>query len=107
MAYSSVNPFNGKLLKIFDRLTEKQLEEKLAAADTCYKTWKHTSYAERAKIVANAARLLGERVDEFAHSIPIMEFPVYVNVTVLRENQPYERRVARAQSMDIDARCPS
>ncbi|HEY0199511.1 MAG TPA: NAD-dependent succinate-semialdehyde dehydrogenase [Rhodanobacter sp.] len=71
MAYSSVNPFNGKLLKSFDQLTDKQLEEKLAAAENCYKTWKHTSYAERAKIVAKAAKLLGERVDEFAHTMTL------------------------------------
>jgi len=71
MAYSSVNPFNGKLLKSFDQLTDKQLEEKLVAAENCYKTWKHTSYAERAKIVAKAAKLLGERVDEFAHTMTL------------------------------------
>jgi succinate-semialdehyde dehydrogenase / glutarate-semialdehyde dehydrogenase len=71
MAYSSVNPFNGKLLKSFDLLTDKQLEEKLVTAENCYKTWKHTSYAERAKIVAKAAKLLGERVDEFAHSMTL------------------------------------
>jgi succinate-semialdehyde dehydrogenase/glutarate-semialdehyde dehydrogenase len=71
MAYSSVNPFNGKLLKSFDQLTDKQLDEKLVAAENCYKTWKHTSYAERAKIIANAAKLLSERVDEFAHTMTL------------------------------------
>ena len=71
MAYSSVNPFNGKLLQSFDQLTDKQLEEKLVAAENCYKTWKHTSYADRAKIVAKAAKLLGERVDEFAHTMTL------------------------------------
>ena len=71
MAYSSVNPFNGKLLKSFDQLTDKQLEAKLAAAENCYKTWKHTSYAERAKIIGKAAKLLSERVDEFAHTMTL------------------------------------
>ena len=71
MAYSSVNPFNGKLLQIFDQLTDKQLEEKLATADSCYKTWKHTSYAERAKIIAKASKLLAERADEFAHTMTL------------------------------------
>ncbi|MEO8780076.1 MAG: NAD-dependent succinate-semialdehyde dehydrogenase, partial [Rhodanobacter sp.] len=71
MAYSSVNPFNGKLLKSFDQLTDQQLEAKLAAAENCYKTWKHTSYAERAKIIGKAATLLSERVDEFAHTMTL------------------------------------
>ena len=71
MAYSSVNPFNGKLLQSFDQLTDKQLEEKLAAAESCYKTWKHTSYTERAKIIAKASKLLAERADEFAHTMTL------------------------------------
>ena len=71
MAYSSVNPFNGKLLQSFDQLTDKQLEEKLATAESCYKTWKHTSYAERAKIIAKASKMLAERADEFAHTMTL------------------------------------
>ncbi|HVI56082.1 MAG TPA: NAD-dependent succinate-semialdehyde dehydrogenase [Luteibacter sp.] len=69
MAYASVNPFDGKLLKTFEQLTDEQLEEKLDAAAKCYATWKHTSYADRARIVARAATLLGERVDEFARTM--------------------------------------
>jgi succinate-semialdehyde dehydrogenase/glutarate-semialdehyde dehydrogenase len=34
MAYQSLNPATGKLLKKFDELTDKQLEDKLATADT-------------------------------------------------------------------------
>lgn len=71
MAYTSVNPFNGKLLKSFEVLTDAQLEEKLATADSCYTTWKHTSYAERARIIAKAAALLRERADDFAHTMTV------------------------------------
>lgn len=71
MAYTSVNPFNGELLQSFELLTDAQLEEKLAAADNCYKTWKHTSYAERAKIITKAAALLRERADDFAHTMTL------------------------------------
>jgi succinate-semialdehyde dehydrogenase/glutarate-semialdehyde dehydrogenase len=71
MAYSSVNPFNGKLLQSFDQLTDKQLEEKLAAAEKCFHTWKHTSYAERAAIMTRASQLLAERVDQFAHTMTL------------------------------------
>jgi succinate-semialdehyde dehydrogenase/glutarate-semialdehyde dehydrogenase len=71
MAYSSVNPFNGELLQKFELLTDAQLEEKLAVADSCYRTWKHTSYPDRAAIIANAAKLLRERVDEFARTMTL------------------------------------
>ena len=33
MTYQSVNPFNGKLLKSFDEITDAQFEAKIAAAD--------------------------------------------------------------------------
>jgi len=67
MTYSSVNPFDNKLVKSFDEVTDKQLEEKIAVATECFATWKLTSYAERAKIVHKAAKLLAEQADHFAH----------------------------------------
>ena len=66
MTYQSINPATGKLIKKFDELNDKQLEQKLAAAATCYQTWKGKSYAERAVVVAKASALLHDRVDEFA-----------------------------------------
>jgi len=32
MAYQSINPFDGKILKTFEELSDAQLETKLAAA---------------------------------------------------------------------------
>ncbi|NPT41682.1 aldehyde dehydrogenase family protein [Paraburkholderia sp. 1N] len=66
MAYQSVNPNNGKVLKNFEKLTDAQLETSIAAAETCFQTWKHTTYAQRAEIVAKAATLMRKNVDEFA-----------------------------------------
>jgi len=71
MAYQSLNPATGKLLKKFDELTDKQLEQKLATAEKCFKTWKLKTYAERAVIVARAAVLMHERVDELAHTMTL------------------------------------
>ena len=67
MAYQSVNPADGKTLKKFDELTDKQLEAKLVAAQTCFETWRNKTYAERAAIVAKASTLMHSKVDEFAH----------------------------------------
>jgi succinate-semialdehyde dehydrogenase/glutarate-semialdehyde dehydrogenase len=66
MTYQSVNPATGKTLKTFKELTDKQLESKLAVAAACFKTWKHTSYKERAAIVSKAAALMHAHVDDFA-----------------------------------------
>jgi succinate-semialdehyde dehydrogenase/glutarate-semialdehyde dehydrogenase len=67
MAYASVNPFDNKLVKKFDEITDKQLEAKIATATACFATWKNTTYAQRAKVVNNAAELLHEQADHFAH----------------------------------------
>jgi succinate-semialdehyde dehydrogenase/glutarate-semialdehyde dehydrogenase len=67
MGYQSINPFDNKLTQSFDEITDKQLEQKLAAATACFATWKHTTYAQRAVIENKAATLLHEQADRFAH----------------------------------------
>jgi succinate-semialdehyde dehydrogenase/glutarate-semialdehyde dehydrogenase len=67
MTYQSLNPATGKLLKKFDELTDKELETKIAKAEACFETWRHKTYAERAKIVNKAAKLLHDQADHFAH----------------------------------------
>ena len=66
MAYQSIDPNTGKLVKSFEHLTNPQLETKLAAADACFQTWKQTSYAKRAVILHRAASLMHAHVDDFA-----------------------------------------
>ena len=66
MAYQSINPNTGKLVKSFEHLTHPQLETKLAAAVSCFQAWKNTSYAERAVILNKAAALMHAHVDDFA-----------------------------------------
>jgi succinate-semialdehyde dehydrogenase/glutarate-semialdehyde dehydrogenase len=66
MAYQSINPFDNHLEKSFDEISDAQLEAKLAAAAACFVTWKRTSYAHRAKIVARASVLLHQQAEHFA-----------------------------------------
>jgi succinate-semialdehyde dehydrogenase/glutarate-semialdehyde dehydrogenase len=66
MSYESINPFDNKRFQSFETITDKQLKAKLATAAACFETWKHTTYAHRAKIIARAAVLLHEQADRFA-----------------------------------------
>jgi len=66
MTYQSVNPNTGKTLKSFEHFNSAQLENSLAAAEACFRTWKHTSYTERAVVVAKAAALMHAHVDDYA-----------------------------------------
>ena len=39
MAYQSVNPYDGKILKTFKELTDNQLDTALGNAATCFEDW--------------------------------------------------------------------
>jgi succinate-semialdehyde dehydrogenase/glutarate-semialdehyde dehydrogenase len=71
MTYQSLSPFDGKLIKDFDDINATQYEAKLAAAQACYDIWRHKTYAERAVIIAKAAKLLHEQADAFAHTMTL------------------------------------
>ena len=66
MTYQSLNPFDGEIIKTFEGLTDQALETKIAAADACFKIWRHKTYAERAAIIAKAGELMHTRAGEFA-----------------------------------------
>ncbi len=66
MTYQSLNPFNGELVESFNPVGDAPLETKIATAQACFETWRHTSYAERAAIIAKAGEILHARADEFA-----------------------------------------
>ena len=65
-AYQSVNPSDGKTFKTFEKLTDEQLEIAIATAATCFETWRHKTFAERAIVAVKAAAIMRERAEEFA-----------------------------------------
>jgi succinate-semialdehyde dehydrogenase/glutarate-semialdehyde dehydrogenase len=71
MSYQSVNPSNGKVLKKFKELSDAQLEIAIKTAATCFETWRHKTFAERAIIVTKAATIMRERADEFAKPVTL------------------------------------
>ncbi|WP_046269362.1 NAD-dependent succinate-semialdehyde dehydrogenase [Pseudomonas syringae] len=66
MAYTTINPYNGKLLEQFETLSDQQLEQKLKTAAQCYLFWKNQTYAQRASIIAKASELMHEQFDMLA-----------------------------------------
>jgi len=71
MSYQSVNPYDGEILKTFEELTDQQVETAIETAATCFETWRHTTFAERAAVVARAATIMRARVDEFARPVTL------------------------------------
>jgi len=78
MGYQSINPFDGVLVESFNPLADAHLETRLAAAETCFRSWKLKSYDERAAVIGKAAELLHARADEFAR-IMTMEMGKRIN----------------------------
>lgn len=71
MAYQSINPYDGKTLKAFKQLTDKQLETALGTAEACFETWRRTTFAARAVVTAKAATIMRARIDEFARLVTL------------------------------------
>lgn len=66
MAYSTVNPYTGELIKTFPDATNEDVEQALTDAHHAFLRWRETSYAERAQILQNAANLLRTNKDKYA-----------------------------------------
>jgi succinate-semialdehyde dehydrogenase/glutarate-semialdehyde dehydrogenase len=71
MSYQSTNPYDGKISKKFEEMTDSQLEAALTTAQACFQTWKLKTFAERAVIVAKAAAIMRARVDDFARPVTL------------------------------------
>src|ERR1700730_6903578 len=58
MKLESINPANGEKLAAFDELSSAKLETKIGAAFKAFRSWRQTSFAERAAILNIAADVL-------------------------------------------------
>jgi succinate-semialdehyde dehydrogenase/glutarate-semialdehyde dehydrogenase len=77
MTYQSLNPATGKLIKVFEQISDDQLEAKLAAAAECFAVWRHKAYAERAAIVGKVAGLMLEHKEALPHCIRPSAKPIW------------------------------
>lgn len=66
MSYQSVNPYDGKVLKAFEELSDQQLERSIETAATCFASWRRTTFAERALVAVKVAADMRVHIDELA-----------------------------------------
>jgi succinate-semialdehyde dehydrogenase/glutarate-semialdehyde dehydrogenase len=62
---ASINPATGETVRTFEALGDSQLEEKLARAVAAYRSYRRTSFAERARWLTAAAQILESEKDAF------------------------------------------
>ncbi|MCA1577810.1 MAG: NAD-dependent succinate-semialdehyde dehydrogenase [Acidobacteria bacterium] len=71
MGITTINPTTGEALKKFDELSPDQLETKLELAANTFRTYRHTSFADRARMMTRAAENLENEKHEFGRLMTI------------------------------------
>ncbi|MGW2745593.1 NADP-dependent succinic semialdehyde dehydrogenase [Streptomyces sp. NPDC001450] len=64
MPIATVNPANGETLKTYESMGEEELERRLQLAEATFRTYRTTTFAERARLLNKAADLLDEDQQE-------------------------------------------
>jgi succinate-semialdehyde dehydrogenase/glutarate-semialdehyde dehydrogenase len=71
MEFKIINPYNNEVVEIFEEQTEQEVSTILNKADATFKTWRKTSFAQRAEVLNKAAEILEKNVDAYAKTITL------------------------------------
>jgi succinate-semialdehyde dehydrogenase/glutarate-semialdehyde dehydrogenase len=69
MPIATVNPATGETLRTFEAMDEEEIERRLQLAEATFRTYRTTSFAERARRMQRAAGLLDDDQQEIARTI--------------------------------------
>jgi len=67
MAIATINPATGEVVKKFDALTDAQVDEKISKAAKAFKSFRKTSFADRARWMTKAADILDAEKETLGH----------------------------------------
>jgi succinate-semialdehyde dehydrogenase/glutarate-semialdehyde dehydrogenase len=72
MAYQTINPATGKLIKTYANISDQDLEAAVTNAHRTFQAdWRHLQVAERARIISTAADILRKKSDEYSHYLTL------------------------------------
>lgn len=66
MTFQSINPYTQEIIAEYPRLTETQIDQRLAIAEKAYRSWKKSHFSERSTIIRKVGQLLKEKAKELA-----------------------------------------
>jgi len=69
MPIATVNPANGETLKTYEAMGEEEVERRLQLAEATFRTYRTTSFADRARLLNRAADLLDEDQADIARTM--------------------------------------
>jgi succinate-semialdehyde dehydrogenase/glutarate-semialdehyde dehydrogenase len=64
MAIATINPATAELVKSFEPLSPEEIEQKIQLATSTFQDYRHTPFAERARMVLRAAEILEKEKEE-------------------------------------------
>jgi succinate-semialdehyde dehydrogenase/glutarate-semialdehyde dehydrogenase len=67
MAIATINPATGEVLKKFDALTDAQVDEKISKAAKTFRSYRKTSFADRARWMNKAGEILDTEKQALGH----------------------------------------
>ncbi|MCE2564499.1 NAD-dependent succinate-semialdehyde dehydrogenase [Komagataeibacter sp. FNDCF1] len=108
MAYATTNPYTGEKLKTFPDATDQEVETALTDAYDAFKAWRHTSFAERAKVMTAAAQILRRDIDKYARLITLEMGKIYAEAkaeTILSA-EIFEYYAAKAEELLAPEKLP-
>lgn len=71
MAYATINPFTGELIKEFPNATDAEVTEAIESAHQAFLSWRTTSFANKAEILNRAAALLRDSKRRYAELLTL------------------------------------
>ena len=71
MTYKSINPYNGEEVGKHKSHTQKDLSSILQNSEKAFSEWREVPLAKRAKLMADAGKVLRENVDEYARMMTL------------------------------------
>ncbi|MBC9727219.1 NADP-dependent succinic semialdehyde dehydrogenase [Streptomyces sp. TRM68367] len=66
MPIATVNPANGETVRTYEAMGEEEIERRLQLAEATFRTYRTTSFDERARLLRRAAELLDEDTEDVA-----------------------------------------
>ena len=58
MAYTTINPYTGELIKEFPNATDTEVTQAIDSAHQAFLAWRTTPFADKAAILSKAATIL-------------------------------------------------
>jgi len=71
MPIQTINPATGEVVKVFDEISRKEVSQIIDNAHEAFLSWRKTSFAERSKLMHEAAKVLKRNKNKYAEAMTL------------------------------------